>query len=221
MQIAAILLARATAWIESTDLNPRGASFYPAVAEALVKRYNFNKFPQKEDEFDEGKGVLFQSGYFDNTTIEQFIVYRYGLVVDTRDSTDVSKKLLVNCLEWGRKELGLVYHDKMIKRWHYESQICFETEANMINLNPIFSKFCDTANKFLSETINENLVYEPVNIVFNFDNLRRKHVLGPFSLQRRDNTPFSDNRYFSSAPLPTDLHIKLLKEYEAELLATK
>jgi len=62
MELASIILARAMAWVEPTDLNPRGAVFYPDLTKALVARYNFQKFPQKLEDFDESKGVAFGLG---------------------------------------------------------------------------------------------------------------------------------------------------------------
>jgi hypothetical protein len=63
----------------------------------------------------------------------------------------------------------------------------------------------------------ENLTYEPTVISIDYDALTGKHPLGPFSIQRRENTPFSEGKYFSSAPLPTDIHIKLLEKFEKSL----
>ena len=217
MELSAVLLARTLAWVESTDLNPRGAVFYPAIAEALVKRFGFNKYPQKEDEFDEAKGVIFQSGYTENTTIEQFVIYRYGLVVDTRESTDKSKKIMEDTLSWAKEELGLTYASGMIKRWQYESHIVFHSNMALTAMQPALRKVADAASKFIAETLGEELDYEAVTLAFSFDSLRRKHSLPNFTIQRRENTPFSDSRYFSSAPLPTDLHIKLLEEFESEV----
>jgi hypothetical protein len=46
--------------------------------------------------------------------------------------------------------------------------------------------------------------------------LERKYGIASFSITRRAEARFSENKYFSEAPLPTDLHLKLLEQFEAE-----
>jgi len=62
MELAAILQARALAFVEPIDLNPRAKVFYPDLIKAFVTRYNFQKFPQKLEDLDEAKGVTFGVG---------------------------------------------------------------------------------------------------------------------------------------------------------------
>jgi hypothetical protein len=40
--------------------------------------------------------------------------------------------------------------------------------------------------------------------------------IAAFTIQRRGQTPFEENKYFSEAPLPTDIHINLLEQFEAD-----
>jgi hypothetical protein len=82
---------------------------------------------------------------------------------------------------------------------------------------PALQKLCDATSGFLAGTMAQKLDYEAVSIILNHDPLLRKHALGGFTIQRRDNALFSDNKYFSTAPIPTDMHIKLLEEFEADI----
>ena len=45
MELLSVLLARAMAWVEPVELNPRAAVFYPDLTRAIVARYEFQKFP--------------------------------------------------------------------------------------------------------------------------------------------------------------------------------
>lgn len=217
MDLASILLARAMAWIEPIDLNPKGAVFYPELTKALVARYGFQKFPQKLEDFDESKGVTFGVGRLGDTVIEQLVIYTYGIVLDTRVSTLESRRLLEEAFEWGRKDLGFVYKPDMVKRWQYASQVTFRSTAQMTGAGSAVERLAASVAKGVADTMGESLKYDLAILSLDYDQLTRKHPLGRFSIQRRDNTPFSENKYFSDAPLPTDLHINLLEQFEKDL----
>ena len=216
MEVAAIILARAMAWIEPVDLNAKGAVFYPDLTKALVARYNFQKFPQNLEDFDQSKGVTFAAGKLGNTVIEQLVIYTYGIVVDTTVSTQESKRLLEEALQWAAKDLGLSYEPSMLNRWQYMSNLTFYSKIPLTAVSPAFQKLADGVTKGLGEVMQERLQYELTSFNIDHDLLKRKHPLGAFTIQRRDNTPFSENKYFSGAPLPTDIHIKLLEQFEAD-----
>jgi len=205
------------AWVEPIDLNPRGAVFYPELTKALVARYNFQKFPQKLEDFDESKGVAFSAGRLGDAVIEQLVIYTFGISLDTRISTQESKRLLQEALEWGRKELGFSYKPDMVKRWQYASQVTFRSTAPMTGASSAVGKLVAAVAKSVTDVTGENLKYDLAILGIDYDQLTRKHPLGRFSIQRRDNTPFSENKYFSDAPLPTDIHIQLLEHFEKDL----
>ncbi len=217
MELASILLARAMAWVEPIGLNPKGAVFYPELTKALVARYGFQRFPQKLEDFDESKGVTFGVGRLGDVVIEQLVIYTYGIMLDTRVSTLESRRLLEEAFEWGRKELGFVYTPAIIKRWQYTSQVTFRSTAQMTGANSAVERLAAAVAKGVADTMGENLKYDLAMLSLNYDQLTRKHPLGRFSIQRRDNTPFSENKYFSDAPLPTDLHMQLLELFEKDL----
>src|SRR5438270_11352191 len=102
MQLSAMLVARAITYVEVVDLNPRGRAYYPALAQALVRRFSFQKFPQKPEDFDESKGVVFGVGIEPETgqTVDQVIIYPNGILLDTRETTSVSKALMEKALLW-------------------------------------------------------------------------------------------------------------------------
>ncbi|HEY2119938.1 MAG TPA: hypothetical protein VGH37_12185 [Candidatus Acidoferrum sp.] len=215
MELAAIHQARALAFVEPIDFNPQGKAFYPDLVEAIAGRYSFQKFPQKPEELDESKGIAFALGKLGGTAIEELIIYTHGLLLGTRVSTQESRRLLEEAIQWGVKDLGLV--SRPISRWQYASQLTFYSKFSLTTIHPAVERLADSTAKVVNEIVGENLTYELTGILIDYDQLKRKHPLGRFSIQRRDNTPFSENKYFSDAPLPTDVHIKLLEEFEATI----
>jgi len=80
-------------------------------------------------------------------------------------------------------------------------------------LQKLAQKTSNETEKFFS-----GLKYEPMSIAIGHDPNVRKHGIAGLTIQHRVNTLFSENKYFSEAPLPTDLHIKFLQEFETDVL---
>ena len=219
MKLSAITLARAIALVETFDLNPRGQVFSPDLVRALVEHYNFQKFPQTPTELDEDKGVEFATGKAGNTVIDKFTVWRTGLGLETRSSTEDSKQILEGMLEWGAEKCGLAYESGMIKRWVYVSNLTFYSNVPLLTLlSDALAKLSKRTSEALSQILGEPIEYETVMVSAQHDLLTRKYATAPFSIQRRLETPFADNKYYSEAPLPTDLHIELLEKFEADVV---
>src|ERR1700720_3567497 len=100
MNISAIILARYFAFIETADLNPRGRAYFPELAHALSERYQFAKFPQKLEDFDESKGVVFEEGRTKDFTIAKIQIFDHAIYIDTSSSTADSEELFNEALTW-------------------------------------------------------------------------------------------------------------------------
>jgi hypothetical protein len=218
MEITAVMLARIVAFVEVQELNPKGKAYYPDIVAALVKRFNFQVYPTKPEDFDESKGIQFADGKFSDGTLDRLQVFTHGLIVDTRVSTDVSAALLRDTLLWAKSELGLHYEERMIKRTGFGSQLTFESEMKMGRLNPVIGRIGETISSKLSATMGQPIVYEPTGVLLNLDQSLSKLTPGVFSIERRAEVPFTQNKYFSNAPLSTQDHIDILKDFENALL---
>jgi hypothetical protein len=221
MEITAVMLARIVAFIEVQELNPKGKAYYPDIVAALVRRFNFQVYPTKPEDFDEAKGVQFADGKFADGTVDKLQIFTHGLIVDTRVSTDVSEKLLRDTLLWAKSEIGLHFEERMIKRKGFGSQLTFESEMKMSQLNPVISRIGEAISSRLSGTMGQPVTYEPTGILLNLDQSMSKLMPGAFSIERRAEVPFSEKKYFSNAPLATQDHIDLLKDFETTLLTPK
>ena len=59
--------------------------------------------------------------------------------------------------------------------------------------------------------------YELSGVVMHYDASDIKSAVTPFKIERLQQGPFADNKYYSIAPLPTDEHWALLEQFEAIL----
>lgn len=217
MQLSAVLLARVIFFVESVDLNPRGSAYYPDIIQALVNRYGFQSFPQKLEDFNEEKGVALVSGKSGNRVIERVVIYNWGLTLDTTSSTTDSEELLDEALRWCTDNLRISYKPEMIKRKAYVSQITFYTDVPLLLLNPILGSIAERLAKTVSSNLRLPYVFGPRGIQISVDPEVQRIPVQVFSVERREGVPFADSKYFSAAPVQTDVHIELLSELESAL----
>jgi hypothetical protein len=216
LQLSAIILARVLGYIEPIDLNPRGTIFYPEFTHELVERYKFQKFPQKLEEFDESKGVEFHQGKIGDKIIQKFVIWNTILVVETRSSTTDSKQILEEILVWATARFGLKFKPGMIKRFAYVSDLTFHSDVPILAGNPAITRLATETSKAVSEIWQEPVQYEPMGVGVGHDPLSRRYAIASFMISHRAESRFTENKYFSEAPLPTDKHIALLEQFEAD-----
>jgi hypothetical protein len=218
MKLSAVLLARALGFIETFDLSPRGQVFYPDVVGEIVQRYQFQKFPQEFKDFDEQKGIEFLVGKAGNEVIDKLVIYNNGILIDTRSNTETSEALVKETLAWAKSKFSLNYRPEMIRRFGYISQVTFHSEASLNALNPALQKLADRLTAIVSKIHGEKVQYQTSSLTITHDPLTRKNPIAGLTIFPRIDTPFSENKYFSEAPVPTDTHITLLEELEADIL---
>lgn len=216
MRSVAVILARAVAFLDMAEINPRGTIFTPDLAREIVARYQFQKFPQTLDEWRGENGAVFEMGKIDSQIISKLVIWTTGITVETHSNTSDSKRLLVEMLAWASERFGLPPFDEMSKRWAFISDLSFYSDAPLLTTAPAV-RLADKVSSAISEITGESVKYEPLIVSVGHDPLTRKYGRAPFSIQRRLEVPFKEHKYFSEAPLPTDLHIKLLEEYEADV----
>lgn len=219
MQLSAVLLARVFLFVESADLNPRGVAFYPDIIRALVERYSFQKFPQKIEELDENKGVQFVLGKFGKKTIAAVTIYSHGIALDTTSSTADSESLLEEALAWGVEKLGLQYNREMVKRRAYVSQLTFFSAVPMLALNPEVEALSRKITELVSGNMKLDSIYGPSGLSFALDPESQRFPLANFTIERRQGIGYSEGKYFSNAPLPTEIHITVLEQFEQAMSA--
>jgi hypothetical protein len=217
MELAAIIVARYFVFIETVELNPRGRAFFPELVTALVNRYGFVKFPQKPEDYDETKGVVFQGGRMGNVTVAQVQVFNHATVVDTASSTDDSERFLNEAFTWLSKDFGIAYRPDMVRRKTYVSQISFYSDIVLPKLHPAISRLADRLSARVPEYFMQPLKYQPSGLIVGYDPQTVKTGPSAFTIEPRADSLFEEHKYFSTAPLPTNEHIALLEQFEKDV----
>lgn len=221
MRQSAVILARVLGFIELGDLISGSKMSVSELVRKLAEQYSFEKIPTSFEQLDPGKGIHFFEGVSGSIPIKEFIIYDTLLVLETRISTEASKYILEEILLWGAKDLGLNYKANSINRFGYISDVTFFSDAPLLDVPPAIAKIAARATRELTEIWKEPVKYEPLNYSVGHDPTTRKYGIAPFTIIHRAESRFSENKYFSEAPLPTDIHWEMLEEYEKDILASK
>lgn len=212
MKLHAVRQARVM-WLFPTDeINPQGKYFLPLLME-LTKRYNFANIPDVAAAMKKNAGIVLEHGSYTYGTSGDFQIdlgiYNDGLVGDTKSDTDISDSLLNDVLAWLKKEHSFAYPTDMRKT--YASKLHFEVSGSLNSLNAKLEKF----SKAISS---KSQYFGKVDYELGGLNFVAQQV-GPllpqvFRFEREENRPFSSNRYYSFAAMPTKDHIALIEQLE-------
>lgn len=217
MESITILQARTIAFFQSEELNPRGKVSAKEFLKAFGGQYEFSVLPQVFTEgFDPQKGIEFRCGKLGSVNIDKVLVFPRAVAVDTRSSTDDSDYVLEEALRWAQKFVGLS-SPIQVPRKSYWSQLSFQSTLTLPRIHPVFESLATKITDSVSRNNKQPLRYELVSVTMHFDQLTAKFAPSNFSIERLADTPFSDNWYFSNAPLQTNEHISFLQEFESAL----
>lgn len=218
MELLNVVKARSIWLFDPNDLNPRGKSVLPDLIDWLKDNYSFSKVPSSPTDFDDTKALPFLDGHF-QVKEEIFIgvdlrIYTDGLVADTRSSTTESDAFLKDVLDQAMQEFTLAHGSGVARRTLYASELIVRCTRSLNDLNSKLAIFCEKLSALVS-TQNRS-PFETFGISF-WNAPSTPAGLQQFRLERKLNTPPSENRYYSVAPLQTDDHLALLDEFETLL----
>ncbi len=217
MELVSVVAAKAVWFVDTRDINPHGLSLRHTLFPALVERYKFASYP-KEIDSDPNKepGDKFTSGEFRNAqgldVMINFITFDDGIVAETRSSTRDCEAFLDELLEWAVKDFGLTFYPEMIRKKGHISELIVKSAYSPASLNPQLQRFADKLSSLVYFE-NGTLPFEPSGISFS-PNTNTAIKPSAFIFERAADEPFSKNRYYSKAPIHTDIHLDMLNELE-------
>ncbi len=216
MKLKAIGRARSIWVVYLVDLNPRGRNLLPLIS-SVIEKYKFLQYPSKPEELDVSKGVKFVNGSFQkdsqNDIIIDLTIFGEFMVADTRSSTKDSDAFLDDFLTWLSSEFGFVSYQEVLRSRVYLSELWVQTNKSLSGLNPKLEAFSKRITSLIEGHSHHPVAFETAGIYFWTDpNIANSP--GPFRLERASDVPFTENRYYSAAPLQTDIHIEMLSELE-------
>ncbi|MCY4132264.1 MAG: hypothetical protein OXF39_06410 [Nitrospira sp.] len=220
MKLQSVILARSIWLFPTEDLNPQGKSLLP-ILKPLIERYRFLVYPKTAEQLT-GNEMKFEEGQFlgkdGNSVSISLNIYRDGFVADTRASTDDSDSFLHDLLGWLHSEQGLLQYDTMvqIRKKLYASALFVTCDQLENNLYPGLHDFMEDMSR-RAPLSGGNLPVQITGLSFGYDPGNSTSEAYDFKFERAVKTPFDENRYYSWAPFPTEMHLSLLEKLEEAL----
>jgi len=219
MELLSVGIARCLWFIDTRELNPRGREFQTGLFSALAEKYDFSKAPYDEDDktpnIKESPGYKFIDGTYSNPAGVEIMVnltiFDDGLLAETRSSTDDSDAFLNEIVQMAVDEFGLVFKPEMILKKGYISELYVSPSRALSDLNRKLNQIAERLTALMSVS-DCAAKYELAGVLFNSDPGLKEP--GPFRFERKIDTPFSKNKFYSFAPLPTNTHLELLEDLE-------
>ena len=226
MRLLNINIARSIWLFSVQDLNPQGSAIESDLIEWLAKTYHFKKYPSSALDFDAQtktlslKGGKFKSGLTDEGK-ERYVsvdlsIYTDGLVANTRSSTEDSDKFLEEAIHSAVNRFQLVFDHQLIRQKSYLSEMDVQLDRSISLLNPKLTELAATISS-LQQDLN-TITFEFSGVSF-LPGPTAQTTVAAFSLERKINIPWSENRYFTKAPLHTHAHLQLLNDFESILIS--
>jgi len=199
-----VIKARSLWFIDLLELNPRGKAFFPDVVDTLEEKYEFEKVPESSSDRNQQGGYEFVDGIFeprpDDWIDVSLTVFSDGLAADTRSSTKDSDAFLNDFLAFCQNAFGFENSAGSVQRKGYLSELTVRTEKSLQSLNPKLISFAQRVGSLIPD--GNYGPFEPWGISFGADQITQLKP-APFQFERKANVPFSENRYYSQAPLQT------------------
>ena len=215
MERIIIALARVVSLLDVPAVDPRGQTSTSEGIKLLAARYSFLKIPQTLEEMDFQKGVDLSVGTMGGINIDKMTLFGNGIVVDTRSSTDDCDAVIKDLLGFVKESFGATVQSA---RRMVLSNITFSSNMQLARLHPILGNIADKVAASVSRDYGQSLIIEPSLVAIGIDLSQLKLQPSAFTVERRADTPFFANTYFSAAPIRTEDHLNLIQEFEAAIL---
>jgi len=216
MHVLKVINARAVWLFPIEDFNPHGKSIGNDLINWLKSTYRFQKYPATEFDLDaETKSLTFAGGQFKTTSGENIYVsltiYNDGLLANTQSSTENADEFLSEGIAGATEALGLPA-PQTIRRKLYFNEMDVRIDKPLTLLNPKLQAIANRLTE-LRQWDQHSVRFEFSGITCFPEPLAQSSVAG-FALERKISTDWSENRYYTRAPLKTSDHIQLLTEFE-------
>ena len=205
------------------EIRPYGGLPGQELIRQIAGRYEFAVLPNLAafGSPDGPKGIEFQLGRYQidgqQINVQRLSIFTDGVVADCLDTRHAAA-VIGDLMVWAKEAFSL-RDPATPPYWWYASQIVVKFNKSIDSQLALCGRFGEKLSTVFSDLYGITGPYSTSRFVMAIDPtnmpVARRHT--EFSIERRIDRPFSENRYFSSAALHTDLHLEMLAEIENSL----
>ena len=208
MKLKSIITGLAVCRIEHI---PNPHVFLPDLVKFIQERYKFVDFPQTVEQFT-GDSFAFKLGHYNGSTIGELTLYNEAIFASAEVATDVLDTFITELIQSARSEFQMNIVQLELQNL-YNSRIEVEVKSGFDNWLNTFKPISD---QLASAASKAGIVSTGYGLVGFSLGAEGPDVVKPgrFLFERRAGNAFSDNVFFSEAPLSTLAHIELIERLE-------
>jgi len=214
MKLLSVRTARSIWLFPLRDLNPHGRFLLPSIPR-MVQRYGFAKAPEPQTLLAAPLTIRFEGGAFVGKDkvprTVTLVLHDDGIVAEMRSSTEDCDLFLEDAFSWLSDEYQLPRFNELTIKRIYLSEVTVQLESAPEIFNESFSRFAASLQNGLGP-------HQPKPMFLTHLNFGADPAGGApqamLKIEREVGTQFDQNRYYSSATVPTDEHITILQKFE-------
>lgn len=215
MKVTAIVNSRAIRLFQVSS--GMESLFWPDFTASLRDKFRFVGIPLELEDYDLSKGVNYSHGTHNGTVIDQLQVFSDGVVVNSRGRGELCDEFIDVLLDLGKQKFSLEYENAEPVSRAYVSTLEVETNKDVFrNL----SKF-GALSQLLGELVGaynqrQGNAQLPKFVIagLSFSTDPSLDARPSFTFERKADTGFDQNIFFSQAPLITGDHIMVLERLD-------
>ncbi len=216
MEILSVSVARSVWLFPVSDLNPHGRYSAREMIDFVAERYKFEKYPKSLAGVEPTDGIKLEHGVFNGREGQPVAVavtmYLDGVIAETRSSTADCDAFLDDCLMSLVTRFKFADYKDILRRKQYVSELYVRPQRSLSLFQDKLQRFADKLNSAVVGR--ESVSFHPAVLHFWNDPGSEGRPTIPFRFERAETFAFSENRYYTIAPLQTELHISLLNDLE-------
>lgn len=216
MKVISYEMGKITRTYVPDEIRPTVGIYLPDLINRVAERYAFAIVPMVADA--QKSGAQFQQGRLiagdKQINVPNLHVYNDGVLVSCFH-TEMAEIVLEDITRWLMETFALRAPRTPPKSF-FESNLVIEFDAPIERVMKGFQRVKKAYESALLQAYGHDIPVQFSQIGMGPDPLGGSPLFKPdFGIARRANRPYSENRYFSLAPLPTNSHVKLLEAFEA------